>query len=174
MWKDIEGYEGLYQVSDQGEVKSLERIIHKKNTDTLLKERILKPCLNRGYHMVSLSINNKIHKFTVHRLVAKAFIPNPDNLPMVNHKDENPSNNCVDNLEWCDNKYNINYGTAIQRRAAKRKRPVKQLSLNGELIKIWDSAVDAGKELGIDRRLICNCCRGQSKTSKGYRWEYDN
>ena len=101
-WKDIKGYEGLYQVSNLGRVKSL------SNTNTR-KEKILKPIYHARYYQITLSKNNIRIQYRVHRLVAEAFIPNPDGLPIINHKDENPLNNNVDNLEWCDSKYNNNY-----------------------------------------------------------------
>ena len=111
-WKSIPGYEGLYEVSSYGRVKSLERYKSNNGGIQLIKEKILKPHnTKKGYLTVQFS--NKI--FKVHRLVAEAFIPNPDNLPMVNHKDEDKTNNNVDNLEWCTAKYNSNYGTAIER-----------------------------------------------------------
>lgn len=112
IWVDIKGYEGLYQVSNLGRVKSLERIDslgHKR------KEKIFKPQKNKGYLRVSLWKDGKGKKYSIHRLVAIAFIPNPDNLPEVNHKDENKFNNNVDNLEWCTVAYNNTYGTRIQR-----------------------------------------------------------
>ena len=105
-WRAVPGYEGLYMVSNIGNVKSL------------IKNKIIKYFINKkGYRLVSLSKNGIIKKFSVHRLVAQAFIPNPDNLPQVNHKDEDKTNNNVDNLEWCDAKYNNNYGTANIRRS---------------------------------------------------------
>ena len=98
-WRAVPGYEGLYEVSNTGNIKSL------------IKNKIIKYFINKkGYRLVSLSKNGIIKKFSVHRLVAQAFIPNPDNLPQVNHKDEDKTNNNVDNLEWCDAKYNTNYG----------------------------------------------------------------
>ncbi len=108
IWKDIEGYEGLYQVSNLGDVRSLKYAGGNK-------VKILKQGNVNGYKRVSLHKNNKQKNYFVHRLVAMTFIPNPNNLPLVNHKDENKTNNSVDNLEWCTQKYNINYGSAIKK-----------------------------------------------------------
>ena len=118
IWKDIEGYEGLYQVSNKGRVKSLSRLVVRVGKPNYItKEKILKcsELKGTGYPAVKLGSNNNFKSMLVHRLVAQAFIPNPDNLPQVNHKDEIRTNNCVDNLEWCDSKYNNNYGTKIDR-----------------------------------------------------------
>lgn len=114
IWKDIPNYEGLYQVSNLGRVKVLDRYVNsgiKDNNKVKRKEQILKQYMKRGYFQVTLIHNNQRHYFNVHRLVAIAFIPNPNKYPQVNHKDENKLNNFVDNLEWCDAKYNCNYGT---------------------------------------------------------------
>ena len=116
-WRPVCGFEGLYEVSNLGRIKSLSRII-RANTcgKRIIPERILSNCINgSGYCTVVLCKNGKHTTFLVHRLVAEAFIPNPNNYPQVNHKDENPSNNCVENLEWCDQKYNSNYGTRNKR-----------------------------------------------------------
>lgn len=119
IWKDISGYEGLYQVSNLGRVKSLERI---DNNNHPVKEKIIKPYKTiGGYMQVCLWKNGKVKHLQIHRLVAQAFIPNPYNLPECNHKDENPLNNCVENLEWCDHKYNINYGTRTEKASEKMK-----------------------------------------------------
>lgn len=123
-WKDIKGYEGLYQVSNLGRVRSLSRYV-KHRTIYILKGKLLKQrTRGKGYLAVTLCKNSKLKHYYVHRLVAEAFIPNPNNLPQVNHKDENKSNNCVDNLEWCDDKYNTNYGTRNERHsmAIKKRR----------------------------------------------------
>lgn len=109
IWRDIKGFEGLYQVSNLGRVKSLPKYTYSRGYPQLRKEKILRPGYtgkNRCYATVVL---NDGKGYKVHRLVAQAFIPNPDNLPQVNHKDENPFNNCADNLEWCTNQYNVNY-----------------------------------------------------------------
>ena len=111
IWKDIEGYEGLYQISNLGRVKSFPR----KGTHTT-KERIIKFAKSNKGYLIAILKNNDVQKaFSVHRLVAKAFIPNPNNLPQVNHKDENKENNNVNNLEWCNNWYNSHYGTRLHR-----------------------------------------------------------
>ena len=111
IWKDIKNFEGLYQVSNKGRVRSLDRIsVNCYGMPRKLKGKILKPHLNvYGYLDIGLSNCGNGNIFKVHRLVADAFIPNPKNLPQVNHKDENKQNNCVENLEWCTNAYNVKY-----------------------------------------------------------------
>lgn len=113
VWKPVVGYEELYEVSNKGFIKSLDRFIIRKDGKPLhCYGRLLKFSTDRdGYKIVGLTKDKKLKQFKVHRVVAEAFIPNPNNLPCINHKDENPANNCVDNLEWCDSKYNNNYGT---------------------------------------------------------------
>ena len=114
IWKDIPNFEGIYQVSNLGNVKVLDRIVNsaiKNNSKVKRVGKMLKQYNKRNYYQVTLTINNKRTYCNVHRLVALAFIPIPDNLPQVNHKDENTFNNCVDNLEWCTAKYNCNYGS---------------------------------------------------------------
>ena len=172
IWKDIKDYEGLYQVSNLGRVKSLERITRHGH---LWKERLLKICYNpANYKIVILAKDGKNKTRLVHRLVAEAFIPNPDNLPQINHKDENPTNSCVDNLEWCTNKYNVNYGTRNERHAAKMSKTVYQYTLDGELIKVWQSTREIERQLGYNHGDIGSCCRHQPhyKTHKGYIWDY--
>lgn len=107
-----------------------------------------------------------------HIVIARVFIPNPDNLPQVNHKDENPLNNCVDNLEWCTAEYNINYGTRNKRVAEKLSKKIAQYTLDGRLVKIWDSMMDIERELGYAAGHICRCCKGQRKTAYGFIWKY--
>lgn len=117
IWKDIPEYEGLYQVSNLGRIKSLPR----KGTHTT-KERIMNfTKSNKGYFIAVLSKDYKKKSFSVHRLVAQAFIPNPNNLPQVNHKDENKENNNINNLEWCSNWYNTHYGNHLHNLAMKLK-----------------------------------------------------
>lgn len=117
VWKDVKGYEGLYQVSNMGNVKSMNRFVKANSNHKYqhIKERLLKLNGGRKYTHVILCKNGTTKGYLVHRLVAEAFIPNPDNLPIINHKDENPSNNCVDNLEWCTYKYNNEYNGRIDK-----------------------------------------------------------
>lgn len=144
-WKDIKWYEGLYQVSNLGRVKSLPKDVFVSNPTFTgyrhTKEKILKPSKNgAGYQVVILCNNNKKYQVYVHRLVAQAFIPNPNNLPEVNHKDENPLNNIVDNLEWCTHKYNGNYGTVNMRKRNKQlgfKHSEKTKQHISEIKKEW-------------------------------------
>ena len=112
-WKSIPGYEGLYEVSNLGRVRSVERC---DRFNRKIVSKILKPNYVSGYLRVGMYKNKTFKYYLIHRLVAQAFLPNPDNLPQVNHKDEDKSNNRVDNLEWCDRSYNMNYGTVQQRR----------------------------------------------------------
>ena len=115
--------------------------------------------------------NKNYHHFLVHRLVAETFIPNPDNLPEVNHKDENKQNNYVDNLEWCTAKYNTNYGNCIAKRANSKKKPVQRIDKDGKIY-TYLSATDAGKELGINPNFISRCCTGERKTLYGETWNF--
>ena len=130
IWKPIEGYEGLYEVSNTGRVRSFDRYVKYSNGQIHLhKGKVLSPIKDTdGYLQVVLHCNGKCKTIKVHRLVAQAFIPNPDNLPQINHKDEDKLNNCVENLEWCTAKYNINYGTRNIRR---RETLIKNGSWSG-------------------------------------------
>ena len=182
-WKDILNYEGMYQVSNLGKVRSLDRIRRNGVNDSdicIQKGQMLKQAKQKasGYMFVSLSKNGITKGFTVHRLVAQAFIPNPNRYGCVNHKDENRQNNRVDNLEWCTYKYNNNYGTKIQRYKQTMRsncgRKINQYDLEGNFIRKWDSVIEAEEYLNKKRASvgICSCCKGKLKKSYGYRWEY--
>lgn len=165
IWKDIVDYEGLYQVSNLGRVKSLVR-------KGVLKEKMLKPFIHqKGYLQIGLHKNGKYIKYLVHRLVAEAFIPNPNNLPEVNHKDENKQNNVVSNLEWCDRSYNNTYGTMIKRRVEKQSKPVLQYTIDGILVKEWSSIMECGRN-GFHIFCISSCCNGKQKIHKGFKWAF--
>ena len=150
--KDINGYEGLYAVTSCGKVWGYKR------------KRFLSPRLHGGYLRVALSKNGVTEDFYVQRIVAETYIPNPNNLPQVNHKDENKENNCVKNLEWCDAEYNINYGTR-NARVAKNVRCV-------ELNKTYNSITEAAHDVKVTVQLISACLRGLKKTAGKYHWEY--
>ena len=177
-WRAVLGYEGLYEVSNFGRVRSLPHEVPTKIGTRISPGRVMKlQPFKLGYMGVCLSKDNKQALKTVHRLVAEAFIENPDNLPQVNHKDENKMNCSVDNLEWCDRKYNCNYGTAVQRSAEKNKNGVKsveveQWSLDDKLIKVWPSMMEVQRQLCADYSNISKCCRGKQKTAYGYKWSY--
>ncbi len=182
VWKPIPNYEE-YEVSNLGRVK---RLAYDKPVcgggAQHCNERILLPQRRRfNYQAVALSKNDKVKFFLVHRLVAIVFIPNPNNLPQVNHKDEDPSNNCVGNLEWCDQKYNSNYGTSKERISLKLKngvlsKPVQQYTIEAQFIKEYPSANEASRELGLAVSGIVNCCNGSKKytTCGGFIWKYTN
>lgn len=177
-WVDVVGYEGWYEVSSQGRVRN-----HKTG-------KILSPCIQR-YCTVMLCRNGHNKRITVHRLVATAFIPNPNKLPCVNHKDENPTNNHIENLEWCTHSYNSNYGTAIRRRvehtdwksetmlnsmrknAACTRKPVFQM-LDGQVIARYESITEASNVTNINHSAISKALAGVSKTSGGFVWKYVN
>lgn len=200
IWKDILGYEGKYQVSNLGDVRSL-------NYNHTGEIKLLKQGTNKkGYKLVNLSKNGKGKHYLVHRLVAMTFIPNPDDLPQINHKDENPSNNNVKNLEWCDAKYNINYGTRNERTSeshkgkkgcwygkqlseehkkkiskslkGKKSKPILMYDKKGNFIRRFNSITEANKYFGKDRNCsaINKCLKGRNrnKTAYGYIFKYEN
>lgn len=170
IWKDISGYEGLYQVSNLGRVK---RVLFINNQITKSTDKILKLIKERGgYVHVNLYKNNTSKRYLVHRLVANAFIDNPDNLPQVNHKNEIKDDNRSQNLEWCTNLYNNNYGTKKERLAKVRMKRVRQYDRNGNVVKDWDSISMAEKELNIDHSCILRCCKLRQKTAGGFIWRY--
>lgn len=170
-WKDIKGYEGLYQVSDMGRVKSSDRIV--KNH--LYKGKILNgEKFGNGYIRIDLCKDGKRKVCLLHRLVAEAFVPNPDNLPEVNHNDENIENCVASNLSWMSSKGNANWGTRNQRQALKISKPIQELTLNGDMLTVWNSASDAAKHYGFNKSNICACCAGRLLTYKGRKWAYHN
>lgn len=176
-WKPVLGYEGLYEVSNWGRVKSLKRLVKSPRGYRTVCERTLKPTKDsHGYLCVSLCKEGKMKFVKIHRLVAEAFIPNPYNLPQVNHKDENPLNNNANNLEWCDNKYNSNFGTRNERIAAKNtngklSKPVLQYTLDGQFVREWKSIRECGRN-GFDHGAVAACCRGKLKKYKDFIWRY--
>ena len=170
IWKDIKGYEGLYQISNLGQVKSLARPINNFN-QCCGKDKILKGGIKRGYRQVILLKDKKRKYASVHRLVAEAFLPNPRNLPIINHKDENKLNNKVDNLEWCTVKYNTNYGNCVAKRAESKKKAVYAIDKKGN-ITYYKSITDAAKALNVNPFHIYGCCDKNNLTAYGYKWKH--
>lgn len=127
-----------------------------------------------GYPYVNIYFPNKVKKIKIHRLVGLTLIPNPHGLPQLNHKDENKENNYVENLEWCTNYYNHEYGTAKLRIAEKISVAVDQYSLSGKFIRTWRSMSEASRELGLSLKSISSCCRMRSYQHGGYKWEYND
>jgi len=161
--RDVAGYEGLYLVTDDGEVMSCNHEVFNGRGFYVRKGRVLKQGTRDGYPCVVLFKDGKGKTFSVHRLVAKAFIDNPDGLPEVNHIDEDRTNNNVDNLEWCTKQYNIEY--------SKAKR-VSQHTPDGEKIAEYKSVVIASDQTGISRTNIENVLNGWSSTAGGYCWKF--
>ena len=186
-WRDIKGYEGLYQISSYGRVQSSKR---KGNLGGTIKTSLS----NGGYPQAHLCKNSVRKTFLVHRLVALAFLDNPNNSPEVNHKDERKTNNCAWNLEFCTRLYNVHYGTGRKRAAAnhdykasaikaaahhdyaevgrKQAKPILQLSKDGEVIKCWESGQEIKRQLGFCSGNISSACHGKIKSVYGYKWEF--
>ena len=166
IWKDIKGYEGLYQVSSRGRIKSL----CFNHTDY---SKIMKKGSNTSYDKIILTHNYKQKTFLIHRLVAETFIPNPFGFKCVNHKDGNKMNNNVENLEWCTYSHNLRHAYTKNLRKARTKK-VEQYDLKGNLIKIWDSLKEASLFVEGNSTGIHQCCsmKHPKKTYKGYVWKY--
>lgn len=160
-WKDIPNYEGLYQASNLGNIRSIYRY-----------KKIIKPYIDKdGYYRIRLYKNKKGTYKGVHKWVAETFIPNPHNYKEINHKDENKTNNRIENLEWCDNWYNIHYGTAIERQTKSRSKQIGKYLLDDTLVEIYESISDASKENDIPISNIYKVLIGERKTAGGYIWK---
>ena len=154
--KDIKGYEGLYAITEEGQVWS-----YRSN-------KYLKQQQARNYLSIELHKDNNRKHYFIHRLVAETYIPNPHNLPEVNHIDENKYNNCVDNLEWVSHKNNMNHGTQKERARTKCKKRIRCI----ETDTVYNSTKEAAEALGIKAPNITSCLKGRQKTSGKYHWEY--
>lgn len=174
IWKPIEGYEDRYEISNLGRVKSFAR---KDSNNHLLKERILKPKINRdGYFYLQLCNDGNKKGFFVHRLVACAFIDNPHNYPIINHKDENKLNNNVSNLEWCTVLYNNRYGTKGIRTGKHFAKAVVQLTLEGVYVDTFKSLHEISRKYGYAPINISRCCNHVPRkfSAYGYKWLFES
>ena len=173
IWKPVPGYEQFYEVSTFGRVRSLPHLVRKRRGASTVMDmfegQLLKPAVTqKGYLSVKLYDGVGSHIFTVHRLVLLTFVPNPDNLPQVNHKDENKQNNRVENLEWCSAKYNRNYG----RVRSWNFKPVKQFTKAMEYIRDYESIISASRQTGICATNIMNCAKNKRPSAGGFVWQY--
>ena len=178
-WRPVKGYEGKYEVSDLGRVRSLDRqelvMNHGVLTPMSFKGKVLKPSIVNGYYHVALLDHQKHKTAKVHRLVAMAFVSGYFEGADVNHIDENKLNNRADNLEWCTRQHNNTHGSRTEKATAHCRairRGVVQMDLNGNIIETFNSARHAEKVTGISCASIYNACVGKVKTAKGYRWRY--
>ena len=171
-WAPVIGFEGLYEISNTGKVRN-------KKKETLKQGLKRTPCT--CYKVVHLWKDGRYYTKYVHRLIAEAFIPNPENLEFINHKDEDGTNNDIENLEWCTREYNVNYGTALSRMAKKirgreseKRIPVYATDEDGNFAGEWPSITSAANDVGCATSDISKACKGKRKTAKGYIWSYCN
>lgn len=173
-WKPVKGYEGYYEVSDAGNVRSIDRAVSCKNGMTkTLKGRNLAPTVHyaNGYCSVMLTKNGKQKRHLVHRIVAEAFVSNPHGFPEVNHKDENKENNAAENLEWCTHLYNNRYGTKQERLSKLKSRRVVMMR-DGKTLETYPSETEAAAAVGGVQSGVSACCRGITSLYKGYEWAF--
>lgn len=178
IWKNIKGYEGLYQISNLGKVKSLERKRYNGQNYYMQQEKILKLQNDKyGYKTIMLHKDKKSKNLKVHRLVAQAFLTNPQNKLEINHKDGNKSNNCVNNLEWCTSIENVRHAFSNNLIKQHNNTNIEQYSLDGTLLCTWNSISEAVNALHLRKSASSNisaCCQHKKPTAFGYIWEYAN
>lgn len=179
-WKDIEGYEGSYMISNHGRVKSMKREAFNGFQMIQIKERIMKPCLNRGYVYVTLCKDGVHKSLKVHRLVAISFLNNPNNDKYVDHIDGDKSNNKSFNLRWVTHKENVNNPNTLKKQSSLQlnnkstSKKVNQISIEtGCILNTYPSVMEASRQTGIDSRRISDVCLGKRDDFGGYAWKYN-
>lgn len=193
VWKDIKGYEGIYQISNTGIVKSVERKQKRENTTVTYQEKIRSVYINSmGYPCVTLCKNMKSKAYTIHRLLAEAFIPNPDNKPCVDHINTITTDNRLENLRWVTHKENTRNSITYKKLKAQLKNEkfikdsvitrkkrygkildIYQFCKDGTFVAKYDSACQAQKETGINYQTIIKTCRGEYRSAGGFYWSYN-
>lgn len=184
-WKDIDGYIGLYQVSNLGNIKSVERFRTNGKSGYIQQSKILKTGNENGYLFVNLSKMGVVKKFKVHRLVANHFLPNPENKPEIDHINTDKTDNRVENLRWVTHKENMNNPLSKNKQSKsmkgkpspkgkehKQSKPIIQFTINGKFIRQWDSVMDIEREMGLKHQNICHNALGKSSNCGGFIWRY--
>lgn len=177
IWKIIEDYPN-YEISTYGNIRSIDRdyidtwgrLYHKKGQ--LIKQQIQISKGNYTQVMVNLLKGHEYHRLIVSRLVAKTFIPNPNNFPQVNHIDEDSTNNNVNNLEWCTCQYNVTYGTYMERRSKANSKSIDVYDINGNFIETLNSGIEVSEKYGVSRGFISSVCNGSKKSAKNYIFKF--
>lgn len=178
IWRDVKDFEGFYQVSNFGRIKSLDRIIqqhhrNQRNVEHIYKGKILKGNINKnGYITVDLHKKGKIKTFLLHRLIAETFIPKVKGKNIINHKDNNPTNNQVNNLEWCTQSENIKYAYEFGNKKPPHQKRIIQFDRNNNFICEWESQTQIERVLGIKQANISKVCLGKRSQAGGYLWEF--
>ena len=179
IWKDIKGYEGIYQISSWGRVRSLDHVFYQKHYSGIMAKHEIKGKIMKlhkrlnGYMCIGLTNKEGKNKtYSIHRLVGIHFLEKPEGKDCINHLDSNPSNNHVSNLEWCTQSENIFYAYRYGNMIPPHQRKVGQYDLNGNLIKVWISQTEAARQLGIHQSNIYKVCSGKRETAGGFKWQY--
>lgn len=172
VWVNIKGYEGLYEISNLGRIRTIPRERYNGFGKHWVDSIIRKPQMsNKGYHILRLTKDGVTKNYRVHRLVAQHFIPNPNNYKIINHINEIKTDNRVENLEWCTQQYNLEYGNTRLRQSIGQSIPVVKCDKNGNIIKKYDSMISV-KDDGFNNGCVGMCCSGERQSHGGYKWRY--